>query len=199
MSLNGANRLGSNSLTECLVFGARAGRTAAAYADRAGPVGASVAAQASDEERRLNTNFIDATGGTERISAVRAEMHVAMEEAAGIFRTGTKLDAAADTVSRLQQHARRLKLDDRSRTFNTELPSALELGYMLDVAEVVLRSAAQRTESRGAHQRTDYPARNDEQFLVHSLAHRTRDGLARIEYLPVTITKWPPGERVYGR
>ena len=141
VSLNGANRLGSNSLTECLVFGARAGRAAAAYADRAGPVGASVAAQASDEERRLNTNFIDATGGTERISAVRAEMHAAMEEAVGIFRTGTKLDAAADTVSRLQQHARRLKLDDRSRTFNTELPSALELGYMLDVAEVVLRSA----------------------------------------------------------
>ena len=199
VSLNGANRLGSNSLTECLVFGARAGRAAAAYADRAGSVGASVAAQARDEDRRLHTNFIDATGGTERISAVRAEMHAAMEEAAGIFRTGAKLDAAADTVSRLQQHARRLKLDDRSRTFNTELPLALELGYMLDVAEVVLRSAAQRTESRGAHQRTDYPERNDEKFLVHTLAHRTDDGLARIEYLPVTITKWPPGERVYGR
>ena len=199
VSLNGANRLGSNSLTECLVFGARAGRAAAAYADRARPVGASVAAQVRDEERRLHTNFIDAAGGTERISAVRAEMHAAMEEAAGIFRTGAKLDAAADTVSRLQQHARRLKFDDRSRTFNTELTSALELGYMLDVAAVALRSAAQRTESRGAHQRTDYPERNDEQFLVHSLAHRTEDGKTRIEYLPVTITKWPPGKRVYGR
>jgi len=79
------------------------------------------------------------------------------------------------------------------------LVSALELGYMLDLAEVILRSAAQRTESRGAHQRTDYPDRDDERFLAHSLVHRTADGSARIEYLPVTITKWPPGDRVYGR
>ena len=199
VSLNGANRLGSNSLTECLVFGARAGRAAAAYAAAAGPVSASVAAQIRDEERRLHTDFIDASGGTERIADVRAEMQVAMEEGAGIFRTGTKLGAAADTVSRLQQHVRRLKLDDNSRVFNTELSSALELGYMLDLAEVILRSAAQRTESRGAHQRADFPERNNEKFLAHSLAHRTEDGPARIEYLQVTITRWPPGERVYGR
>ena len=199
VSLNGANRLGSNSLTECLVFGARAGRAAAEFADQSEPVGTSVEAQVRDEERRLHDDFLGATDGTERIATLRAEMQTTMEESAGIYRTGAVLDAAAETVGRLRQHARRLKLDDRSRTFNTELVSALELGYMLDLAEVILKSAAQRTESRGAHQRTDHPDRDDERFLAHSLVYRTADGSARIEYLPVTITKWPPGDRVYGR
>ena len=199
VSLNGANRLGSNSLTECLVFGARAGKAAAAFAERSGPVSPSVAAQVRDEERRLRDDFLDATGGTERIASLAAEMRTAMEESAGIYRTADKLAAAGATLGRLQQHARRLKLDDRSQTFNTELTSALELGYMLDLAEVIIQSAARRTESRGAHQRTDYPERDDTQFLAHSLVHRTADGSARVEYLPVTITKWPPGKRVYGR
>ena len=199
VSLNGANRLGSNSLTECLVFGARAGRAAAEFADQSGSVGASVGAQVRDEERRLHENFLGATDGTDRIATLRAEMQTTMEESAGIYRVGVTLDSAAATMCRLRQRARRLKLDDRSLTFNTELGAALELGYMLDLAEVILRSAAQRTESRGAHQRTDHPDRDDEQFLAHSLVHRTADGSARIEYLPVTITKWPPGDRVYGR
>ena len=199
VSLNGANRLGSNSLTECLVFGARAGRAAAEFADQSGSVGASVGAQVRDEERRLHENFLGATDGTDRIATLRDEMQTTMEESAGIYRVGVTLDSAAETMCHLRQRARRLKLDDRSRTFNTELVSALELGYMLDLAEVILRSAAQRTESRGAHQRTDYPDRDDERFLDHSLVHRRADGSARIEYLPVTITKWPPGDRVYGR
>ena len=102
-------------------------------------------------------------------------------------------------MGRLRQHARNLKLDDRSATFNTELVSALELEYMLELAEVILRSALERTESRGAHQRSDFPERNDERYLSHSLAYREADGSARIAYLPVTITRWPPGARVYGR
>jgi len=199
VSLNGANRLGSNSLTECLVFGARSGRVAAEFADQSGPIGTSVEAQVRDEARRLHEDFLGATDGTERIATLRTEMQTTMEKGAGIYRTGATLDAAAETMGRLRQRARRLKLDDRSRTFNTELVSALELGYMLDLAEVILRSAAQRTESRGAHQRTDHPDRDDERFLAHSLVHRAADGSARIEYLPVTITKWPPGDRVYGR
>jgi len=199
VNLNGANRLGSNSLTECLVFGARAGRAAAEFAEQSGLVDPSVEAQVRDEQRRLHDDFLTSTHGTERIAALRAEMQTTMEEGAGIYRTGTTLDAAVETMGRLRQRARHLKLDDRSRTFNTELVSALELGYMLDLAEVILRSAAQRTESRGAHQRTDYPDRDDERFLAHTLVHRTTDGSARIEYLPVTITKWPPGDRVYGR
>ena len=198
VSLNGANRLGSNSLTECLVFGARAGRAAAEFVDGAPAAGAAVEAQARDEEQRLRA-LMAKTDGTERIADLRAEMQSTMEESAGIYRGGDTLAAGVETLGRLRQHARHLKLEDRSRTFNTELISALELDYMLELADVILRSAVQRTESRGAHQRSDFPARDDDKFLAHSLAHRTEDGSARIEYLPVTITNWPPGVRVYGK
>ena len=198
VSLNGANRLGSNSLTECLVFGARAGRAAAEYVDGAPAAGAAVEAQARDEERRLRS-LMDKTDGTERIADLRSEMQSAMEESAGIYRSGDSLAAGAETMGRLRQHARHLKLEDRSRTFNTEFISALELDYMLELAEIILRSGEQRTESRGAHQRTDFPARDDDNFLAHSLAYRNDDGSVRIEYSPVTITKWPPGARVYGK
>lgn len=198
VSLNGANRLGSNSLTECLVFGARAGQAAAEFAEQSGPVGGAVQAQVSDEERRLR-DFLGITDGTARISSVRTEMQKAMEESAGIYRSGATIDSGIEKMARLQQQSRRLKLDDRSKTFNTELVSALELEYMLDLAEVILRSASQRTESRGAHQRTDFPERDDERFLAHSLAYRAEDGSTRIEQLPVTVTRWPPGDRVYGR
>ena len=199
VNLNGANRLGSNSLTECLVFGARAGRAAATFAAGAPAPAASVEAQVRDEERRLEDDFFNASGRTERIADVRSEMQSAMEESAGIYRTGASITAGAETVGRLQAHAQRLRLEDSSRTFNTELTAALELGYMLELAQVILRSAEARTESRGAHQRTDHPQRDDERFLAHSLAYRTDGGPPRIEYLPVTITRWPPGERVYGR
>ena len=198
VSLNGANRLGSNSLTECLVFGARAGRAAAEYVDSAPAAGAAVEAQANDEERRLRS-LMDKTDGTERIADLRSEMQSTMEESAGIYRSGDALAAGAETLGRLRQHARHLKLEDRSRTFNTEFISALELDYMLELAEIILRSGEQRTESRGAHQRTDFPARDDDNFLAHSLAYRNDDGSVRIEYSPVTITKWPPGARVYGK
>ena len=198
VSLNGANRLGSNSLTECLVFGARAGRAAAEFTDRAGPAGPALDAQVRDEERRIGA-LRGRSDGTERIAAVRTGMQAAMEASAGIYRSAAAIEAGAGTIGGLRERARRLKLDDPSTTFNTELVSALELEYMLDLAEVILRSALQRNESRGAHQRTDYPDRDDERFLAHSLAHRAEDGSARIEPLPVTITRWPPGDRVYGR
>ena len=198
VSLNGANRLGSNSLTECLVFGARAGRAAAEFVDGAPAAGAAVEAQVRDEEQRLRALMANADG-TERISDLRSEMQTTMEESAGIYRSGDALAAGAETMGRLRKHARHIKLEDRSRTFNTEIISALELAYMLELAEVILRSAAERTESRGAHQRTDFPARDDDKFLAHSLAYRADDGSARIEYSPVTITRWPPGARVYGK
>ncbi len=198
VSLNGANRLGSNSLTECLVFGARAGRAAAEFVDGAPAAGAAVEAQARDEERRLRS-LMDKTDGTERIADLRSEMQSAMEESAGIYRSGDSLAAGAETMGRLRQHARHLKLEDRSRTFNTEFISALELDYMLELAEVILRSGEQRTESRGAHQRIDFPTRDDDNFLAHSLAYRNDDGSVRIDYSPVTITKWQPGARVYGK
>ncbi|MGH2437330.1 MAG: hypothetical protein ACRDFA_10080, partial [bacterium] len=97
-----------------------------------------------------------------------------------------------------QERAQNILIEDHSRTFNTERIAALELSFMLDVAEAVVNAALRRRESRGAHQRTDFPARDDQRFLAHSLTYRTVDGSSRVEYLPVTITRWPPAERVYG-
>ena len=122
-----------------------------------------------------------------------------MEKSAGIYRSGESLAGAVDNIHELQKRFRNIALDDRSQVFNTELVSAIELSFMLDVAESMVQSALQRTESRGAHQRTDFPARNDDKFLTHSLVYRGAGGRPRVEYLPVTITRWPPGERVYGK
>jgi succinate dehydrogenase flavoprotein subunit len=199
VSINGANRLGSNSLTECLVFGARAGEAAAAFAAAQREPGPSVLAQADDEAQRLEAKFRRKTGGHERIATLRAEMHETMEESAGIYRTGATLEKAAEKLQSLQERFGDLALADHSYTFNTELTAALELSYMLDVAEAIVQSALRRRESRGSHQRTDFPARDDAEFLAHSLAYRGADGRPRIDYLPVTITRWPPGKRVYGR
>jgi fumarate reductase flavoprotein subunit len=199
VSINGANRLGSNSLPELLVFGARAGLAAAGYASSAAAPQQSVLLQAEDERRRLEHDLLDRTDGRERIATLRDLMHQAMEEGAGIYRSAESLAKAADTVSELQERYHSLAIDDHSRTFNTELTSALELSHLLEVADCILASAAQREESRGAHQRVDFSMRNDERFLAHSLAERGPDGACQVSYLPVTITRWPPGERVYGR
>ncbi len=199
VSINGANRLGSNSLPECLVFGARAGRVAAEYASQQKPASGAVLTQALEEEKRLESQFLHKTGGRERVATIRGEMQATMEKSAGIYRDGPSLAEGAAKLRELQERYADINLDDRSRTFNTELESALELGYMLDVAESMVQCALHRTESRGAHQRTDYPNRDDEKFLAHSLVYRNADGSSRVEYLPVTITRWPPGERVYGQ
>ncbi len=199
VSINGANRLGSNSLPELLVFGARAGRAAAEYAASAGDPPAVVARQAGDEIRRLNVDLFDHEPGAERVATIRDEMQATMEESAGIYRTGPSMTKGADALAELQQRVSNVGVSDTSRSFNTELVAALELANMLDIAECILSSGLHREESRGAHQRTDFPRRDDERFLTHLLVHRNPDGTSRVEHLPVTITRWPPGERVYGR
>jgi fumarate reductase flavoprotein subunit len=200
VSINGANRLGSNSLPELLVFGARAGRAAAEYASQHRTNGNSerVAAQARDEERRLGAFVTRRTGG-ERIATIRDEMHKAMEQGAGIYRSGETLNRAVSALRALQERACQVRIEDHTSTFNTERIAALELSFMLDVAETIVNTAARREESRGAHQRTDFTARDDGRFLAHSLVSRNADGSCRVEYHPVTMTRWPPGERVYGR
>ncbi len=217
VSINGANRLGSNSLPELLVFGSRAGRVAAEYASggQSASSGTSPAilAQAEDEKRRLEQLLhrairssagtggspVAAGGSDNRLVTIRTEMHRIMEQSAGIYRSGAALSQAASGLSQLQQRFAAATTEDRSRTFNTELLSVLELAFMLDVAEAIVHSALHREESRGAHQRTDFPARDDQRFLAHSLIYRNSDGSCRVAYQPVTITRWPPGERVYGQ
>ena len=123
-----------------------------------------------------------------------------MEDGAGIYRDGDVARPRPPTsCASCRSGSRPRRIDDHSRTFNTELVAASSSAFMLDVAETIVHSALRREESRGAHQRTDFPSRDDERFLAHSLVHREPDGSPRVEYLPVTITRWPPGERVYGR
>jgi fumarate reductase flavoprotein subunit len=199
VSINGANRLGSNSLPELLVFGARAGKHAAEYASSARKPGQAAIAQGDDEIDRLAQKFGARRAGKYRIADIRDELQKAMESGAGIYRTKSSLKAAVDTIARLQEQARDLVIEDGSRTYNTERVTALELECMLDVAETMVSSALLREESRGAHQRTDFPKRDDTKFLKHSMAFRQSDGSCRIDYTPVTITKLPPAERKYGR
>jgi fumarate reductase flavoprotein subunit len=198
VTINGANRLGSNSLPECLVFGARAGKAAAEYAATAKPPPSVVMRQHDDEERRIN-QMLTADGGTEQIAEIRKAMQSTMEDSAGIFRSGDSLAKGIDQLAESQQRLRNVRLYDKTRAFNTELVAAFELANMLDIAECTLHSAIQREESRGAHQRTDFTTRDDTHFLNHALAYRDSDGSTSIERTPVTITQWPPGERVYGR
>ncbi|MDA1193883.1 MAG: fumarate reductase (quinol) flavoprotein subunit [Planctomycetota bacterium] len=199
VSINGANRLGSNSLTELLVFGKRAGLEASRFA-RENPQIAieAIAARANDEAARLKSLHTQGKAGEESIAPLRRELTSAMEEGAGIYRTQAKMDALCERIRELKARVKNLRVTDTSRTFNTQLVNALELDFMIDAAEALAFSAAARKESRGAHQRLDFRARDDDNYLAHSIAHRT-DGDPKISYKDVTITRWPPKERVYGK
>ena len=196
VSLNGANRLGSNSLTECLVFGARAGKSAAQHATETSFASDDLmAAQAQDEQKRIEAKFFG-DKGSERVANIRDDLRTTMEEGAGIFRTEEALKTTCETIRTLKERYENVGIEDRSSVFNTELINALELGYMLDVADGLAHSGLLRHESRGSHSRSDHEERDDENFLKHSLAYQT-DGDPRIEYLPVTLTRWEPEERKY--
>ncbi len=195
VSINGANRLGSNSLTECLVFGARAGKHAAEFIRKDGKPPAPVESLARDEWARIERTYLS-DRGSERIATIRRQMQMAMEDGCGVYRSGERIQEACNTIRQLRERFKNIRIDDRSRVFNTDLTAAIELDFMLDAAQAITEAALERTESRGAHQRRDFKARNDQDFLSHSLAHRTEDG-PRIEYIPATITKWQPEERKY--
>ncbi len=198
VGLNGGNRLGSNSLSECLVFGAAAGRAAAEHASVAMAVGANpVDALLADETRRIETSFLDKKGGEERIGTIREEMQHDMDAGAGVFRTKEGLETLTRQLGSLRDRFERIKIEDSSRTFNTELTAALELDFMLEVAESVAYSALAREESRGAHARRDFPERDDAKWLKHTLAYRTDEPAPRLEYHDVRITNFKPQARTY--
>jgi fumarate reductase flavoprotein subunit len=198
VSVNGANRLGSNSLTEILVFGARAAVAAVDHAGQVPPPSAQpleVAGRA--EQTKLEDTLLRRNGSGETVAGIRADLQRSLEDGAGIFRDQQALERTCAIIAELKRRYQTLALTDRSRTFNTELIAALELGAMIEVGEAIAHSALARTESRGSHQRTDHPHRDNDRFLKHSLAYRG-EGDPRVGYKEVTITRWPPGERVYG-
>jgi fumarate reductase flavoprotein subunit len=195
--LNGANRLGSNSLTECLVFGHRAGDAAARRALEAAAVPANaISALAADEERRVTETYLRQRQEGERPASIRDALQHTMESGCGVYRSNDSLRKTCEEVELLRERYKNVRLDDHSRVFNTDLFAALELGFMIDVAETTSHAALAREESRGAHSRRDFPARDDARYLAHSMAYRA-DGPPRIEYLPVRITRWQPRERAY--
>ncbi|TMC67950.1 MAG: FAD-binding protein [Chloroflexi bacterium] len=198
VGLNGGNRLGSNSLSECLVFGAAAGRQAADYVSSARAPGSNpVGAMLKDETARIEAAYLDKKGGDERIGAIREEMQLAMDVGAGVFRTREGLEKLTKQLGTLRDRFEKIKIEDSSRTFNTELMAAMELDFMLEVADVITYSALAREESRGAHSRRDYPERDDAKYLKHTVAFRTDDISPRLEYRDVRITNFKPQARTY--
>jgi fumarate reductase flavoprotein subunit len=198
VGLNGGNRLGSNSLSECMVFGAAAGRAAAEFASSAKEVGGNaVATMLADETRRIEMDFLHKKSGEEKIGVIREEMQRDMDAGAGVFRTREGLEKLTKQLGALRDRFGRIKIEDSSRTFNTELMAALELDYMLEVADAIAYSALAREESRGAHARRDFPERDDSKFLKHTIAIRTDELAPRLDYREVHITNFQPQARAY--
>ncbi|MBN3056039.1 fumarate reductase (quinol) flavoprotein subunit [Pectobacterium brasiliense] len=199
VGLHGANRLGSNSLAELVVFGRVAGEHAVQRAQAAAPAnGTALDAQTRDIEQRLHDLMNQE--GTESWSKIRDEMGMSMEEGCGIYRTTDLMQKTVDKMAELKERFKRVKITDRSSVFNTDLLYTVELGHSLDVAECMAHSAINRKESRGAHQRLDdgCTERDDVNFLKHTLAFYNPESAPRLEYSDVKITKLPPAKRVYG-
>ena len=197
VSLNGANRLGSNSLVELLVFGKSAAMSAIEHMKGLpAPNKAALEARADESQARVRELF-QRTDGTESMSGLRKEMMDTMEKNAGLYREENGLKEAVAQIAELRQRYHKIVLHDKSNVFNTDLFQVLELGSMLDCAEALTVSALARKESRGAHQRLDYVERDDKTFLRHSMAYYQGQSAPRLDYLDVVITKSPPGVRDY--
>jgi len=195
VSIHGANRLGTNSLAECLVYGAVTGKEAHDFVT-AGLGGGSFSKEQLQEEEHRIYGVILARETGESIYEIRRELRNLMDGHMSVYRTGERLQYALKKVRDLKTRFLRSTVMDKGHSFNTDLLSALELENMLDVAEVMIASALARTESRGAHHRLDHPNRDDKNWLKHTLAYRA-DGGPSLTYAPVRITKWEPAERKY--
>ena len=200
VSVHGANRLGTNSLLDINVFGKRAGRYAVEYAKTAKHV--PVPKNAADEtiamiEKARNAN------GTEKVAVLRKELQDTMDKNAQVYRTEESLNEALDKIAELRVRYENISVQDKGQRFNTDLLEAIELGFLLDLAEVLAITARERRESRGGHYREDFEDRNDDKFMVHSMAYLTPKKAKKpgdnikIDWKPVTITNYPPMERKY--
>ncbi|WP_445996232.1 succinate dehydrogenase flavoprotein subunit [Okibacterium fritillariae] len=201
VSVHGSNRLGTNSLLDINVFGKRAGNNAVEYVQNVDftPLPENPAAFVQElVENARNSN------GTERLSTIRKELQEHMDRNAQVFRTDESLAEVTETIHNLRDRYRNIAVQDKGRRFNTDLLEAIELGFLLDLAEVVVYSARNRKESRGGHMRDDFPKRDDENYMKHTMAYLTGDPLSSdaadhitLGWKPVTITRYQPMERKY--
>jgi succinate dehydrogenase / fumarate reductase flavoprotein subunit len=194
VSVHGANRLGTNSLLDILVFGRRAGLAMTAQvADAAAP------GRDLEAEARATGQLAELLGSTsgERPATIRTELREMMFRDCGVYRSAAGLASAVTAVASLRERATRLRLDDHGSRYNTDLTDAIELGFLLDCAEAMVASAAARTESRGAHAREDFPERDDDRWMRHTFATRGAKGDVALTYKPVTVTEFQPAPRVY--
>jgi succinate dehydrogenase / fumarate reductase, flavoprotein subunit len=195
VSVHGGNRLGANSLLDTLIFGRRSGVDAAERAKGRESVHAPHAAQDADEARIAEILGRE-KGSGRRVSEIRKEMGETMDNYVAVFRDAEGLNTALETIRRLKEEAKSAYVDDKGKVFNQDVLGAIELEYMLECAECTCVAAIHRTESRGAQFRTDFPERNDEEWLKHIDLARTDDE-PEISYSEVTITQWEPQERTY--
>jgi len=193
VSVHGANRLGTNSLVDLVVFGRRAGRHMARYVAESDFLPLSAGPEAA--ARAEIDGILTSTGG-ESDADIREELRAVMMDNVGVFRERGMLLEAIKKVGELKERYRGVSIEDKGKIWNTELLSALELGYLLDLAEVTSVSAEARTESRGAHSREDYPERDDTNWLKHTLA-AVSGGTVELTYKPVDITRFEPKPRTY--
>ncbi len=193
VSVHGANRLGTNALNDLVVYGRRAGRHIGQYVRTIGftPLPENPHEEAVAQLEHLRTNE-----GGERVASIRKAMQETMMDSVSVFRTEERMSRALDTLRDLQERYKNIRIDDKGKRFNTDLLEAWELGNLLELAEATTVSALNRTESRGAHSHEDYPERDDENWLKHTLAYKIDDGID-IKYKPVVITKHEPKERIY--
>jgi succinate dehydrogenase / fumarate reductase flavoprotein subunit len=194
VSVHGGNRLGANSLLDTLIFGGRAGRHAAHRARQMAQPEAS--REHLEHEERSVKEIVGRDRSGRRVSEIKGELGSTMDKYAAVFRDEEGLNQALEVVRRLKEEAKTVAIDDKGNVFNQDLFGALELGYMLDNAECVVVGALERRESRGAQFRTDYPERNDDEWLKHINLTYTDEG-PEISFSPVTITRWQPEARTY--
>jgi succinate dehydrogenase/fumarate reductase flavoprotein subunit len=194
VSVHGGNRLGGNSLLDTIVFGRRSAQDALKeIRGKTAPRDVGRSELARDRDR---IEAIRSRKSGERVAAVRDALGQIMSDDVGVFRTREKLERAREALRAMRPRVESVVIQDKSRVFNTELVSALELGSLMDLADTIVAGAIARQESRGAHARRDFPTRDDVNWLKHTMAYHTPHG-PRLDFLPVTITKYPPKERTY--
>jgi len=195
LSLHGANRLGTNSTAECLAWGGITGRQAAEYVAQVGEVPPAPQEKVQKEYERIYEGLLKREG-RENPYHLRQEIRDTMIQAAGVFRTGEEIQEGLRKIREIRERFKNIGIQDKGRAYNTNLINALETENLLDVAEVLLTGALAREESRGAHARRDFPKRDDEKWLKHTLVFWTPEG-PKLEYKPVVINTWKPVERKY--